>query len=226
MKKVSSTLGSIDQNALSQQIYERLKANVLNGSFTFNERLSTEDLAAHFQVSAMPVRDALKLLEADGLVEIVPRRGAFVTSVGREDVEEIFQIRQIIECAAVENLAFLADAIIEQLRTVLQQMEALRVGESYSEYPQYVQLDARFHSLIVAIPGNTRLSELYQGLHWPIQLLLVLSKSEHQRARQTMDEHGAIVDALVARDVIKAQRVISTHLRNAKADLISRVPAT
>ena len=96
-KRSRLPIAGIDQIGLSQQIYARLKSAILSGAFAFGERLSTEELAQHFEVSVMPVRDAMKLLEADGLVQITPRRGVFVTEVKVETVKEIFQIRRIIE---------------------------------------------------------------------------------------------------------------------------------
>src|SRR3954468_23100920 len=94
-KRSALPLAAIDQNGLSQQVYGRLKSAILNGTFAQGERLSTEELAKHFEVSIMPVRDALKLLEADGLVQIMPRRGVFVADVKAKTVQEIFHIRKI-----------------------------------------------------------------------------------------------------------------------------------
>src|SRR4051794_31633183 len=111
-KRASLPLAAIDQNGLSRQVYTRLKNAILNGTFAQGERLSTEELAKHFEVSIMPVRDALKLLEADGLVQIMPRRGVFVSEVNAKTVQEIFHIRKIIERGAVENLASVSPSLM------------------------------------------------------------------------------------------------------------------
>jgi DNA-binding GntR family transcriptional regulator len=223
-KRSRLPIAAIDQNGLSQQVYAQLKHAILNGAFALSERLSTEELAKHFAVSVMPVRDALKLLEADGLVQIIPRRGVFVSEVKAKTVQEIFYIRKIIERAAVENIAEMTPKLIDTLQEKLAQMESLRQGQVYPEYAQYVQLDAQFHNLIVSIAGNQQLLQLYEGLHWPIQLVLILSNSESQRAQQTALEHAAVIEAIIARDVTGAQQAITVHLVNAEADLLRRLP--
>ena len=223
-KRSRLPIAAIDQVGLSQQVYVRLKSAILNGSFALGERLSTDELAKHFEVSVMPVRDALKLLEVDGLVQIMPRRGVFVTEVKPETVKEIFQIRRIIERAAIENLAEITPTLIDSLQKKLTQMGSLRKGQIYPEYAQYVQLDAQFHNLIVSIAGNQQLLQLYEGLHWPIQLVLVLSHSHSQRAQQTALEHAEVIEAIIAKDVERAQQALTVHLVNAEADLLRRLP--
>jgi DNA-binding GntR family transcriptional regulator len=221
-------VASIDQSGLSQQIYESLKTAILSGNFAQGERLPTDDLARHFHVSAMPVRDALKWLEADGLVEIAPRRGVFVTKVTKETVKEIFHIRRIIEQAAVEHLADITSEFIEQLWHTYEQMFT-QVNTFQDEdtaahhYADYIELDAQFHSLIVSIPGNIRLSQLYQGLRWPMQLVLVFNRAQYERTKRTAIEHETIIQAIVTKDTAYAQKVIFQHLINAEEDLMRRL---
>ncbi len=226
MNSTSSKLSNatIAPANLSLQIYAELKSAILNGNFALGERLSPDELAKHFQVSVMPVRDALKLLETDGLVEILPRRGAFVAQVQKGTVREIFHIRRIIERACVEEVENVSPELLTQLQATLTDMESLRAGQTYRDYPHYVRLDSQFHTLIVSIPSNSYLLKLYEELRWSIQLVLVLSHSASQRAQQTLEEHRAIVDALRTKDIVVAQAAISEHLRNAEEDLLLRIP--
>lgn len=76
----------------------------------------------------------------------------------------------------------------------------------------------------MSIAGNQKLLQLYEELHWQIQLVLVLSNSKHQRAQQTAAEHGAVMEAIIAKDVVRAQQALTVHLVNAEADLIRRLP--
>jgi DNA-binding GntR family transcriptional regulator len=223
LRESSPPIAAINQNGLSHQIYERLKTAILQGNFTLGQRLSPEELATYFQVSIMPIRDALRLLEADGLVEIVPRRGVFVTQISEDAVKEIFQVRQIIECAAVEELEQVPSGLLVQLEAILQEMENLLEGEIYREYLHYVQLDTQFHNLIVGIPKIKRLAQFYEELRWPLQLVLVLSHVKHQRAQHTLAEHKAILEALEAKDTSRAQAKILIHLNNARDDLLNHL---
>ena len=223
--RLEDALPAIAANRLSEQVYDHLKTAILNGRFEPGQRLVPEELATHFQVSLTPVRDALKQLESDGLVTILARRGVFITEVSARDVREIFQIRQIIERAALEQVDSLPDATLGRLQAIVAEMEALKEDDHYQDYPRHAQLDAAFHQQIVEILGNDQLSRLYEGLRWPIQLVLLLSQSQYQRATQTLAEHVAIVEAIAEKDAVKAQAAITVHLQNALERLLQLLAA-
>jgi DNA-binding GntR family transcriptional regulator len=223
---LTDRLPALVANRLSEQVYDHLKSAIVNGRFAPGERLVPEELAAHFGVSLTPVRDALKRLEGDGLVTIVARRGVFITEISAKDVFEIFQIRQIVERSAVEHLDRVPADVLRRLQAILGEMERLKDNEQYQEYPRYAQLDAEFHQCLVDLLENEQLSRLYEGLRWPIHLMLVISPAQHQRAVQTLDEHKAIVAAIAAQDTAMAQRTIVAHLCNARDDLLRRLPAS
>jgi DNA-binding GntR family transcriptional regulator len=216
---------TINQHRLSEQVYERLKNAIIDGVFAPGERLSVQDLAEHFQISTTPVRDALKLLETDKLVEVIPRRGTYVSRFDRAVIRETYQIRRIIERASVEELENASDQIIQRLVEVAQEIEDLQEGEKFREYARYIKLDTRFHNLLVGLLRNERLSELYQTLRWPGQVMRGLSHAGYQRAAETAREHKAIAQAVAERDVAKAQQAISKHLHRSEQDLLARLPA-
>jgi DNA-binding GntR family transcriptional regulator len=225
MTSLRDIVPALNHNRLSEQVYERLKDAIIDGVFTPGERLSVQDLAEHFQISSTPVRDALKLLEMDKLVEVVPRKGTYVSRFERVAIQETYQIRRIIECACVEEVANAPVEIIRQLVEVAQEMVDLQKGEKFQDYSRYIKLDIRFHSLLVGLLRNERLSELYQTLHWPGQLVRGLSHASYQRATETAREHRAIAQAVAERQVDKARQAISEHLYRAEQDLLARLPS-
>ena len=213
----------IERDGLSERVYTRLKEAIIDGKFSPGERLSPEELARHFEVSITPVRDALKRLEGDALVEVVPRQGVFVSRFSPDAIQELFDIRHLIERACVERLGEVSDETIQQMVGIVKQMEALRDGGKFREYPRFIELDTQFHTLIVTMRGNQRLIEMYEELQWPIQVVRGLSHANYHRAEQTVAEHWAIVEALVSRDVATAQQKIAAHLDNAREDLLRHV---
>lgn len=221
---LTERVARIDRDGLSERVYTNLKGAVMEGKFAPGERLSPEELAKHFEVSITPVRDALKRLESDALVEVVPRQGVFVSQFSREAIQEIFDIRQLIEQACVERLHEISDATLQQLTEIMQQMEALNDGEKFRDYPRFIELDTQFHTFLVTMRGNRRLMELYEELQWPIQVVRGLSHANYHRADDTMAEHWAIINALIQRNVIEAQAKIAAHLHNATADLLRHIP--
>ncbi len=218
-----STL-SLNFSQLNEQVYDLLKGEIIKGNLSPGQRLSISDLANHLGVSVTPVRDALRRLSADGLVEIIPRRGTFVSEFNRRSVQEIFQSRRIIECASAKRLTEASDGLIHRMEKIMDEIQSLREGERFLDYARYITLDAEFHQCIVGLLGNQRISEFHKSLRWPVQVVRGLSYSNYQRAKDTVAEHAAILEAFKEKDVSKAKAAILDHLNNAEADLLCRMP--
>jgi DNA-binding GntR family transcriptional regulator len=210
----------IDRDGLSERVYVRLKEAIIEGRFPSGERLSPEELAKHFEVSNTPIRDALKRLEGDGLVEVIPRQGVFVSQFSADVIQEIFDIRRLIEQGCVERLHEVSDERIQRFIELTKAMESLREGGIFPDYARFIELDTHFHTNLLTLRNNKRLIALYEELQWPIQVVRGLSHANYHRAEETVAEHWAITNALVARDVITAQKAIAIHLHNAEEDLL------
>jgi DNA-binding GntR family transcriptional regulator len=215
---------SLNLSQLNEQVYELLKREILGGNLVSGQRLSVEDLSQRLGISPTPIRDALRNLSQEGLVQVNPRRGSFVAEFSRSNVREVFQIRRIIECAAADMPASALRAAAQAMRPLVTEMGALVVGERFSDYARFNALDAQMHHALVGLLQNRRLSDFYEKLRWPVQVVLGLSQSSYQRAGQTLAEHFAIVDAFEAQDAAQARQAIAQHLLNAEADLIERMP--
>ena len=215
---------SVDRNLLGDQVYELLKSEILTGDLRPRERVTVAGLAIRFGLSPTPVRDALRRLSTDGLVKLLPRRGTVVTAFDQKSVREVFQIRRIIECAAVEAVPRAPRATLSRMRELVLAMEDLRAGETFADYPAFIVLDAEFHRCMIELLDSSRLVQFYETLRWPILVIRGLSQSPFQRANATVAEHRRIADACRRRDVQSARGAVLDHLRNAEADLIRRVP--
>jgi DNA-binding GntR family transcriptional regulator len=215
---------SLNFSQLSDQILHVLRQQIIEGKLKPGQRLSIAVLAQQLGVSATPVRDALRRLSADGLVEMIPRRGTFVSEFSRQDIRQVFQVRRILECAAAEASPHAPDRVIERLMAIVDEIGALRDEERFLEYLRYIALDTEFHQQIVDLLDNGQISDFYRQLRWPTQVVRGLSYSAYQRAQDTVAEHAAIAVALKEKEVSKAKEAILTHLNNAEADLLRRMP--
>ncbi|HLW60640.1 MAG TPA: GntR family transcriptional regulator [bacterium] len=213
---------SVDLSLLSDQVYELFKSEILAGSLRSGERVTVSGLAARIGLSPTPVRDALRRLSTDGLVDVLPRRGTIVAAFDARSIGEIFHIRRIIECAAADELPSAPEAILIQMFDLAKAMEALRTEEIFSDYDAFSSLDTDFHRCITKVLENRRLSQFYETLRWPIMVVRALSRSPFQRAQATVAEHEDIAQAFRLRDVPRAKEAIIKHLRNAEADLLQR----
>lgn len=214
----------LNRSPLGEQVYDLLKDAILRGDFSPGQRLSPQDLCDRFQVSVTPIRDALRRLEADGLVQVSPRRGTFVAEFTAQDVREVFESRRIIEQAAAEKLPYDSETIIQRMASLLDEMEALIDGGIIGDYPRYLDLDKEFHYCIVQSLHNGRMTELFHSLRVHTYVALALAPSAERRTPQTHAEHRAILAAFQERDVDRAKRAIAIHLENAATDILCKMP--
>lgn len=217
-------VGPLNHDGLGDQIYERLRLAILTGRHRPGERVNPRALASHLGASITPVRDALHRLETDGLVEVAPRRGVFITRVTHEMIRETFEIRSLFEVGSADHIESVTDDTVERLTAIVDLMEALRQGNTYTDYARYLDLDRDFHTELILLYRNRRLLALYRNLRWTVQLAIVLTKSGDRRAVPTMAEHRAIVSAVADRDPIALRGAITLHLANALSDLGRRLP--
>jgi DNA-binding GntR family transcriptional regulator len=213
---------AFDNRDLSSRVYQVLQQDILQGQLPPGARLSLDDLAERFGISVSPIRDALRLLAADGLVELRSRRGAFVTQPSRAVIDEVFQFRAILECAAVDYAIASGPPIFTALRDQIEAMTSTMVGDTHADYLTYIRHDQEFHRTLVAAIGNGKILESYASLASFALIARMLHRSESHRATATLAEHHAILTALVANDADAARAAIRSHLAHASTDLVRR----
>ena len=213
---------AFDSRDLSSRVYQVLQQDILQGQFPPGARLSLDDLAERFGISVSPIRDALRLLAADGLVELRSRRGAFVTQPSRAVIHEVFQFRAILECAAVEYAIAAGPPIFAALGDLIEAMTTTMVGDTHADYLTYIRHDQEFHRTLVGAIGNGKISESYSSLASFALIARMLHRSESHRATATLAEHRAILSALIEHDADAARAAIRVHLDHASEDLVRR----
>ncbi|MCZ7573673.1 MAG: GntR family transcriptional regulator [Ardenticatenaceae bacterium] len=213
----------LNRSPLGDQVYELLRAAILRGEFTPGQRLSPQELSEQLQLSVTPIRDALRRLEADGLVQVSPRRGTFVSQFSAQDVKEVFESRRIIEQAAAAKLPTAPETTIQRMSSLAVTMATLIDGETVRDYPRYLELDEEFHNCIVQILQNRRLTEFYHSLRAYTYVARALIPTRERRMPQTQVEHREILEAFQQRDVARAKQAIALHLDNAAEDILHKM---
>jgi DNA-binding GntR family transcriptional regulator len=218
-------MARIDVSLLSERVYRALREDIFRRVLLPATRLDVHQLAATYGTSAAPVRHALARLHDEGMVEIQPRRGTFVTPVRPRDVVEVFQIRRIVETGAAELLqARLPPEAGERLIHLVERTEELADGDDFRDYAAYIRLDADFHRLPLGALENPRLLRIFDNLHTHIQIARGLYPASDKRAAATLAEHRAILGAYLGHDVAAVKEAILIHLANGEADLLRRLP--
>ena len=215
---------SIDISLLSDRIYSALREEIFRQTLRAAARLDVHELAAIYGTSVAPVRQALARLHDEGLVEVRPRRGTYVTQVSQRDVAEAFQIRRIVELGAADLLdGQLPPALLDRLREVVARTEALAVGEGFRDYEAFIQYDAEFHRVPLLAVENRRLIRIFDGLHAHITIARGLYPTSNKRASATLAEHQAILEAYARRDAAAVRAALSVHLTNGEKDITRRL---
>lgn len=202
-----------------QAIIDVVRRGILDGTYKAGERLVEDRLAQELGVSRIPVREALRGLASEGLVEIAPHRGATVAAVSRELATEMIEVR-----AALEGLnAGLAARrhspdIVAALQAVLAKGNAVASRATAAEL---TELNGRFHDLLAQAAGNSVLGDMVRGLRDRTARLFVGMSSG--RARETWEEHSGILRAVVAGDEELASLLAKRHVVNAGADALARI---
>jgi len=204
---------------LAQRVVDRLRADIFEGRLKPGEWLRQERLAQEHGVSHMPVREALKQLAAEGLVEHIPYRGVRVVSFSLEDVEDLYACRAFIEGMAAH---FAAERITDGELEELARMHARMVAcETPRELPEYRELNRRFHGLIFQASGRSYLVRTLAQLWAAFPTMLwsniprIAATSVPGRDEPDAIEHAEIVAALCAHDPRRAERAVRRHIEAA-----------
>lgn len=195
-------------------VVDTLRRAIVSGAIPGGQAIRQEDLAARFGVSRMPVREALRRLEAEGLVDFVPHKGAVAASLSAEDAEEIAAMRVAAETLALRrSLPRLAAADLDRAAAVLDEMEA------ETDIARFGELNRRFHlTLYGAAPGK-RLLQHVQSLHDAADRYLRVAVTGLDYESRSAEEHRALLAACRASDADRASALLAAHIESAGRSL-------
>ncbi len=191
-----------------------VKDQIINEELAPGERLLDDKLASSFGVSRTPVREALTMLTSEGLVEITPRSGMYVKRLNKKDVEEIYEIRELLEgLAAREATPIIDDKKLEELNLLLK--KAKRSLNSNDCQP-HIDFDVALHSSVLKNCQNSRLCSIITNLNTLIHVFRVRVARNKETAKQALNEHETILNAIKARDPEKAEKAMMEHIEKSK----------
>ena len=196
-----------------ERAYRHLRETVLIDPAVQGTFLNEVDLAQDIGVSRTPVREALLLLVAEGLVEMVPKRGAYVPPLSGRQIRELMELRTLLEQHAA-SVTLTQEAVpLDAMRAALAEQQRLLTAEP-CDAREFIEWDRRFHQSLVDAAGNELIARTYAGLRTRqvrVGVAALFRATDRQRA--VCAEHGRIVDALESGDEAAAHAAISEHLR-------------
>ena len=192
----------------SGQAVEVLREMVISGELLPGERLNEVDLAAALGISRGPLREAIQRLKSEGLVSMVPNRGAFVRTFSTEELKGLYEVRIALETHAVRLAAKANAEGIAQLQKLLAD-----TGAAMDADPAYPR-DLDFHKSMVELTENPILLETVIEVHRKIDLARLRSGNEPQRARRALGDHERILQDMIDGRITQAQKTLTRHLRS------------
>ncbi len=199
----------LDRRSLDDDLAEALRQGILDGQFVPGERLTELELAARWRVSQGTVRAALKTLQFEGLVEVRPRRGTFVTKLDVADVREIYSLRDALESLAARQAA---QRITEDgARKLERVLRSMRSAVESDNRKRMLELDFEFHKTIVEMSGHKRLAEMWSRLAVQTRLFLSMTDQFHHDLDGLLSIHEPLATAILAGNAAKAYRLASRH---------------
>ncbi len=201
---------SEDNYSLSAKVFHKLREEILAGKYAADEELKEKNIGEELGVSRTPVREALRQLELEGLVSIIPNRGAFVVGVSLKDVKDIYEIRSLLEglCAkwAARNITD------EQLAELEENIFLSEFHATKENWEQILELDNRFHELLYQASASRELIHVLKDYHQYVQRVRRITLAEPERVRASTGEHRLIVEALKNHDPETAQKQARNHI--------------
>jgi len=216
-----SVFPQINRERASDSVYQILRDGILTQVFQPGERLNVKELADKLGVSQTPLKEAINRLASEGLIEINPRSGTYVTGIYAADIADTFEIRLALECLAAEKaLDKMTAEDLNKMRALIADLE--RPVRTDNERSLHERKNVEFHNLIVELAASRKLEEMYHSLNAHIQIARVHHSRQdwEQRTEQEKEEHGEILRAFEARDRDRLIAALRQHIRRAARCLV------
>ncbi|KTB59246.1 GntR family transcriptional regulator [Pseudomonas syringae] len=204
-------------NALAEDVYRRLKQEIFDFYLLPYDRFTETQLADRYQVSRTPVRDALYRLQREGYLDVEFRRGWSVRPLDFNQIDQLYDLRIVLECAAVERICASADVHPEL--NVLREHWLVEPARRQIDMQVVADLDEQFHTQLVAASGNLEMARVHQEVTERIRIVRRLDFFKSARIEHTYLEHAAILNALQARKRDEALLLLRSHVEISKLEV-------
>lgn len=204
--------------SLRGRVFSALREDILSGAYQENEELREVAIGEELGVSRTPVREALRQLELEGLVKIIPNKGAYVTGITEKDISDIYAIRSMLEglCARWAT-AYITEEQLEKMEEVLLLSEFH--GRKKHDGGHVTELDSAFHEILYEASNSRILQHVLSDFHNYVRRARQASVEKSDRAEKSIAEHRGIYEAIRAKDAELAERLADEHIRHVVENL-------
>ncbi len=207
---------------ISDVSYDLIKEKIVSKEFAPGMRFNLDGIEKQLGISRTPLKQALDRLAIEGLVEILPRSGTFVSNPSPQEILESFEIRCVLEIFAVGLAAqWISEVELELLNGLLNELKELNAEQDLSEiYPSYLKIDHLFHHQIIVTSRNRRLLQAVERENVHAQMARIRYRHPEGELEQVQVEHERILDALALHDSQAAKKAMEAHLQRSQRSLM------
>lgn len=191
-------------------VYESLKEIIIEGKIPLGERIVEKEFADRLNISRTPVREALRKLEMDDLVEYIPRTGVVVKKIGKEDVIEIYKIRKVLEILAYKSAA--ENITKDKVKKIQDLLDETERQDQAGNVETVFAMFREFNNHIYDMSKMYRLKNMIDDLNQYLKRFRRISIGGEERRTQAIQEHRMLLDTLIKKDLTKMEQIIEKHL--------------
>lgn len=206
---------------LRELVFEALRDAIIRGVLKPGERLMEVQLAEELGVSRTPVREAIRKLELEDLVVMIPRKGAYVSGISLKDIADVFEVRAAVEALAAGLAAerITAEELEELERILVKKAEIIEAND----LDRLVEIDILFHECLYQASRNAKLVQIINNLSEQIHRFRSTSLASPGRMKEALEEHRKIVEAISERNITLAQTLAQEHIENAENSILEAI---
>lgn len=209
-----------DKFSLRGRVFHRLREDILSGKYKEGDELKEVAIGEELGVSRTPVREAFRQLELEGLIQIIPNKGAYVTGITEKDVKDIYMIRSLLEglCArwACEHITE------EQMEEMEENIYLSKFHAGKGHLEQLAELDNRFHEILYEACNSKMLEHQLRDFHEYVLRVRKKTLSNANRGPKSNEEHEMIMEAIRAKDADRAEKLANMHMLNAYENMMQK----
>ncbi len=199
---------------LRDLVYDSIRNAILNDNIKQGRRLTETQLAKVLGVSRTPIREALRRLESEGFIEIIPRKGAVVKIMGSKELQNVLEVRSVLEGLAAKLASYNINTKNEQ--ELIDAKNKFYRAFKEDNKDAMIEHDIELHDLIFSISDNDKLVQIVNNLHEQTYRYRVIYINDKNYLKSIVDEHEELVDAIINKDSSKAESIASLHIKNQK----------
>jgi DNA-binding GntR family transcriptional regulator len=212
-----------ESKPLREKIADKIRTDIIKGNYEDGERLVEPKLAKSLGISRTPIREALRQLETEGFIEIVPRKGAIVKELTLKDIDDLYAIKANLEgLAARLATKYISDKEISKLKEINEKFYQIR-NKSKNIVEEYLKYNIDFHQIFIKSSNNRKLIETLDGLARNFQRFKRMLVAKSERLEEAYKEHAEIIKSFESRNADLAEKTVRWHIEKGWEYLRNRI---